>query len=153
MIILDPGLLEEKRLRREVAEILASHLFNCSGLVDQSTGFAAGALPHQSFVQYRRMVGRIMGLFYLEVLQDLFAKFPDLEPSGTGKAAATGFEPSVADALAAVREARSALSQLRSVLARHGRQEEQRFVEVIDTADPLLQELLDYLPHFDHRDR
>jgi hypothetical protein len=31
--------------------------------------------------RYRRQVGQVMGLFYIDVLRELFKQYPDLEPA------------------------------------------------------------------------
>ena len=39
-----------------------------------------GAVDQELFQRYRRLVGQIMGVLYIEILRDIFAQYPDLEP-------------------------------------------------------------------------
>jgi hypothetical protein len=67
-------------MRRELAEQIAHELLACSGRLDRSVGALEGVMEAEAFRDYRRLVGRILGLFYIDVLRNIFSHYPDLEP-------------------------------------------------------------------------
>ena len=65
---------------KELAEETIRDLLSCSGKLDQSVAVLEGAVDEESYIRYRQLVGQIMGLLYIEVLRELFAQYPELEP-------------------------------------------------------------------------
>jgi hypothetical protein len=69
-------MLTNKETAKEVEEIMRQ----CSSLLDTSIRKVMETCPQDEFEAYRRVVGRIMGGIYLDVMQPIHLKFPDLEP-------------------------------------------------------------------------
>ncbi len=67
-------------MSRDLAERIARELFACSGKLDRSIADLNGAVDDEFLQRYRRRVGQIMGLLYIEFLGDIFKQYPDLEP-------------------------------------------------------------------------
>lgn len=66
----------DKEEARRISEVVLS----CSGDLDWSVGVLQHTVGEEFFQDYRRKVGEIMGLLYIEVLRGIFAEHPDLEP-------------------------------------------------------------------------
>lgn len=69
-------------MQRELAEVVSSQLLACSGKLDESVALAQGILGQEDLQSYRRQVGEVLGLFYIEILSDIYAEHPDLQPEG-----------------------------------------------------------------------
>ena len=67
-------------MRKDLAEHVSRELLACSGKLDRSVAVIDGAVDQELFQRYRRLVGQIMGVLYIEILRDIFAQYPDLEP-------------------------------------------------------------------------
>lgn len=65
---------------RALAERTSRELLACAGKLDQSVALLEGAVDREFFQSYRELVGQVMGLFYIEILRDVFKQYPDLEP-------------------------------------------------------------------------
>jgi hypothetical protein len=52
----------------------------CSALLNESVRRVMETCPEDEFKAHRRVVGQIMGSIYLDVLQPIHRKYPDLEP-------------------------------------------------------------------------
>lgn len=67
-------------MHRDIAERLVRELLSCSGKLDQSVSLIHGVVEDEVFCRYRRQVGEVMGLLYIELLREIYAYYPDLEP-------------------------------------------------------------------------
>lgn len=65
---------------RDVAKRIAEILLSCSGELDRSVSALQHQVDEDFFHSYRQKVGEIMGLLYIEVLREIYAEYPDLEP-------------------------------------------------------------------------
>jgi len=67
-------------MNKELARDVRDALLDCSGKLDRSVSILEEVTSEQFVRRYRRLVGAIMGEFYVEVLRDLYREHPDLEP-------------------------------------------------------------------------
>lgn len=67
-------------MRKETAKEVAKELLFCSGKLDQSVTLVRGVVGENFYLQYRALVGQIMGTLYIELLRDIFQQHPELEP-------------------------------------------------------------------------
>jgi len=65
---------------KEEARRISGILLSCSGELDRSVGMLQYNVDEKFFQDYRRKVGEIMGLLYIEILLDIYTEYPDLEP-------------------------------------------------------------------------
>ena len=52
----------------------------CSAALDESIRVVMDTCPEAEFKAYRKTIGQIMGAIYLDVMQPIHRRFPDLEP-------------------------------------------------------------------------
>jgi len=52
----------------------------CSAALNESIRLVMDACPEAEFKAYRKTLGQIMGAIYLDVMQPIHRRFPDLEP-------------------------------------------------------------------------
>jgi hypothetical protein len=52
----------------------------CSASLNESIRLVMDTCPEAEFKAYRKTLGRIMGAIYLDVMQPIHQRFPDLEP-------------------------------------------------------------------------
>ena len=52
----------------------------CSAILDDSVRRVMETCPEEEFKTYRRVIGAIMADIYLNVMQPIHQKYPDLEP-------------------------------------------------------------------------
>jgi hypothetical protein len=135
-------------MQRSIAESITRNLLSCAGHLDQSVGYFSGVSDEASLTRYRRLVGQLMGLLYIEILRELFDEFPDLEPhpaiAGHSKCA---HEPSLSAAMNSVRRAIEELSSLGSRLRAEAASSETSCIAAIGRAGSMALGLLDYLDH------
>ena len=53
---------------------------DCSTLLNKSIKVVMDTCPDDEFQAYRRVVGRVMGAIYLDIMQPIHQKYPELEP-------------------------------------------------------------------------
>ena len=52
----------------------------CSATLNESVRRVMDTCPEEEFKTYRRVIGRIMGDIYLDVMQPIHRQYPELEP-------------------------------------------------------------------------
>jgi hypothetical protein len=52
----------------------------CSAALNESIRLVMDTCPEAEFRTYRKTIGEIMGAIYLDVVQPIHRRFPDLEP-------------------------------------------------------------------------
>jgi len=62
------------------AEKVARALLSCAGKLDESVGLLRHDMDEEGYLSYRREIGEIMGLLYIDILRPIFAQYPELEP-------------------------------------------------------------------------
>ena len=67
-------------MNKALAKRIADDLLSCSGELDRSLSALQDEVDSDFFHDYRRKVGEIMGLFYIEVLRHIYDEYPELEP-------------------------------------------------------------------------
>jgi hypothetical protein len=72
-------------LDREVAERVKSVSLACTNQLDRSVKEALGG-PEVHASMYRRLVGRVLGEIFTEVLTPIYVAYPDMEPEELKKA-------------------------------------------------------------------
>jgi hypothetical protein len=65
---------------KQTADDVEKSMRQCSALLDESVRKVMETCSEEEFLHFRRVIGRIMGTIYLEVMQPIHQKFPDLEP-------------------------------------------------------------------------
>jgi hypothetical protein len=65
---------------RHQAEKICRTLLDCSGKLDRSVATLEGLGSEEFQKRYRRLVGSIMGEFYIEIMRDIYREYPELEP-------------------------------------------------------------------------
>jgi hypothetical protein len=65
---------------KEEAEKLSVLLMQVSGQLDQSVRFVMDKDSKENFEHYRSGIGKVMGELFLEVMQPLWARYPELLP-------------------------------------------------------------------------
>jgi len=65
---------------KETAAQVEKKMRDCSAMLNSSIQLVMDTSPEEEFREYRRLVGRIMGAIYLDILQPIHRTFPDLEP-------------------------------------------------------------------------
>ncbi|WP_028117788.1 hypothetical protein [Ferrimonas senticii] len=71
-------------MTKQEAEQLSLLLMQVSGKLDQSVCFVMDKDSPESFTAYRSSAGKIMGALYLEMLQPLWQRYPELLPVQMG---------------------------------------------------------------------
>lgn len=131
-------------MHRRSAEELTEDLLACSGKLDRSVAIIQSSSNPDFFQKYRTSVGQVMGLFYLEILRDVFRLYPDLEPKITERA-----EPPIESsesALDLVSETQSLMCDIRKRLQIAPSGDDPRIREAIESALSMIQEIADLLP-------
>lgn len=65
---------------KDLAKRMTEDLLSCSGELDRSVSALQNEVDKNFFHDYRRKVGELMGLFYIEVLRPIYDEYPELEP-------------------------------------------------------------------------
>jgi hypothetical protein len=65
---------------KEIAREVESAMRQCSGILNESIRRVMETCPEEEFKAYRRTVGAIMADVYLNVVQPIHQRYPDLEP-------------------------------------------------------------------------
>ncbi len=55
-------------------------MWRCSAELNESIRLVRDTCPEAEFKAYRKTIGNIMGAIYLDVMQPIHQRFPDLEP-------------------------------------------------------------------------
>ena len=69
-------MISNKETAREIEQIMRQ----CSSALNDSVRLVMDTSPEEEFKTYRKVVASIMGDIYLEVLQPIHRRYPDLEP-------------------------------------------------------------------------
>lgn len=72
--------VRQLEMTKETAELVRMKLLDSSGKLDQSIAVLEGEVEPDFLKKYRRLAGQILGLFYIEILRDIFRDYPELEP-------------------------------------------------------------------------
>ena len=67
-------------MNKKEAEDLSVLLMQVSGKLDQSVHFVMDKDTKVNFESYRSNAGKVMGEIFLEMLQPLWARYPELTP-------------------------------------------------------------------------
>ena len=67
-------------MRRDVAEGVTAFTLEYSAKLNQSVQRVKDTCSSEEFERYRRIVGRIMGYMYIDIMRPIFFEYPDLEP-------------------------------------------------------------------------
>ena len=65
---------------KDVAKQVERTMRDCSAALNESIRLVMEKCPEEEFKRYRRAVGGVMAEMYLEVMQPIHQRFPDLEP-------------------------------------------------------------------------
>ena len=65
---------------KETAREVEAAMRQCSAILNESVRGVMETCPDKEFKEYRRAVGTIMVDLYLNVMQPIHRKYPDLEP-------------------------------------------------------------------------
>lgn len=129
-------------MRKDLAERLTRDLLSFSGKLDQSVAELEGNSDEKFFQRYRRSVGQVMGVIYIEILRGVFLQYPELEP----KSMRQGNFVVPRSALQLVRGAQELLSNLEVDLRNEVEGEElTRAMKTIEDASHLTQEIANLL--------
>jgi hypothetical protein len=66
---------------KETARDVEAAMRECSGILNESIRRVMESCPEEEFKRYRRPIGAIMADIYLNVMQPIHKRYPDLEPS------------------------------------------------------------------------
>jgi hypothetical protein len=66
------------------AKELSHLLARVGGLLNQSAAFVRDHDTEQNFIEYRTVVGKLMGDLFLDAMTPLYKRFPDLLPDYLG---------------------------------------------------------------------
>jgi hypothetical protein len=83
-------------MHRDDAEKLSVLLLRIGGYLNQSTAFVRDHDDEAEFLEYRRVVGKLMGDLYLDLMEPLWRRFPELRPDdmdGPYKTSKEMYEP------------------------------------------------------------
>jgi hypothetical protein len=81
---------------REDAEKLSLLLLRIDGYLNQSAAFVRDRDDDAAFQEYRRVTARLAGDLYLDLMEPLWRRFPDLRPDdmdGPYKTSSQTYEP------------------------------------------------------------
>lgn len=67
-------------MNKKEAEELSVLLMQVSGKLDQSVRFVMDKDTKENFESYRSSAGKVMGELFLEMLQPLWERYPELRP-------------------------------------------------------------------------
>jgi hypothetical protein len=73
-------------MNRTTAEKLEQILRNVSAELDRSIRIVRDNSSEEDFIRYRRLVGKLMGEIFVEVLQPIYLEYPELTPDGLKRA-------------------------------------------------------------------
>ena len=74
----------EIEVNKKEAEELSVLLMQVSGKLDQSVRFVMDKDAKENFESYRSNAGKVMGEIFLEMLQPLWERYPELRPKEMG---------------------------------------------------------------------
>lgn len=112
-------------MNRSFAESLRDVVLRCSSILDASAQTIVGRCGPEDAKQYRRLVGRVMGYSFTNILSPIFAEHPDLEPASfrgaenDAGAQAGPPPPEPAELSKAISDVRSQLERLKPELIAH----------------------------------
>jgi hypothetical protein len=130
-------------MRKGLAERVVESLLACSGKLDRSVAVLEGSVDQQFYDSYRRRVGQVMGVLYIDILRGLFQEHPGLEPN------ALKFKDPTHSALTLLLEAHDGLARLQADLDRNLDDEAAgEYIEVIDAAQERVRELITSLESY-----
>lgn len=66
--------------KKETAVEVDKMMRECSALLNESIRRVMETCPDEEFKEYRRVIGRIMGSVYFDVLEPIYRQYPELEP-------------------------------------------------------------------------
>ena len=69
-------MISNKAIARKVEKTMRK----CSAALNESIRLVMDTCPEAEFKAYRKTLGQIMGAIYLDVMQPIHRRFPDLEP-------------------------------------------------------------------------
>ena len=69
-------------MKETTAAELNRALLDVTGMLDRIVSVAQDELSEEDFKECRRSVGAVMGEIYFEFLEDLWRRFPQLQPPG-----------------------------------------------------------------------
>jgi hypothetical protein len=67
-------------MERAAAEKIEKIMRDVSGELDESIRIARDNTNDHEFVLYRRLVGKLMGEIFVEILQPIYSQYPELTP-------------------------------------------------------------------------
>ncbi len=67
---------------KDTAAEVEKSMRQCSRLLDESIRLVMETCPEDEFKAYRLKIGTIMASLYLDVMQPIHLRYPDLEPEG-----------------------------------------------------------------------
>jgi hypothetical protein len=71
-------------MTRNEAEKLSRLFLKIGGDLNQSIAFVQHHDSEEEFIQYRQVAGKLMGDLYLDAMEPLWKRFPDLRPDDMG---------------------------------------------------------------------
>jgi len=74
------GLCSTMLSNKETAREIERAMRECSRILDQSIRRVMETCPEEEFKAYRRAIGAIMADVYLNIMQPIHRRYPDLEP-------------------------------------------------------------------------
>ena len=70
---------------RDTAFEVEKMLWECSGLLNESIRRVMETCPEEEFKAYRRVIGRIMGDLFLDAMQPIHSRYPELKRAADEK--------------------------------------------------------------------
>lgn len=67
-------------MERATAEKIEKIMRGVSGELDESIRIVRDNTSEQEFARYRRLVGKLMGEIFVELLQPIYSQYPELTP-------------------------------------------------------------------------
>ena len=65
---------------QETARAVEQAMQQCSSILNESVRLVMETCPDEEFKAYRKTIAQVMGDIYLEVMQPIHRRYPDLEP-------------------------------------------------------------------------
>jgi hypothetical protein len=69
-------MIKDKKTAKQVSRLL----LHCCSNLDQSVSLVMESCDKQEFQEYRKIIGDVMGVLFLDILDPVYKLHPDLKP-------------------------------------------------------------------------
>jgi hypothetical protein len=69
-------MIKDKKTAKQVSRLL----LHCCSNLDQSVSLVMESCDKQEFQEYRKIIGDVMGVLFLDILDHVYKLHPDLKP-------------------------------------------------------------------------